>query len=986
MIKAPKKLIEVSIPLASINAAAAREKNNPFLSKHPRSIHTWWARRPFTAARAVLFAQLVNDPGGQRGWDSRRGITKEKARLERERLFKIIEDLVQWENTTNEEVLGAARREIERSWRETCEMNRGEPGFDPEKMPAFHDPFAGGGAIPLEAQRLGLEAHASDLNPVAVAIEKAMIEIPPRFAGRAPIGPDAVNAKDAKKNVKPAKDELGLFANTSAYPRLRAENGEWPGATGLAEDVRRYGAWMCDEAKQRIGHLYPEVEITREMVAARPDLKPYVGRKLTVIAWLWARTVKSPHPAFADCDVPLVSSFILSSKKGKEVWLEPVVNGKTWRFRVRTGTPPQGAENGTKLGSKTANFRCLVSGATIEGGYIKSEGRAGRMGSRLMAVVLEGNRSRVYVEAQPGMEELAKSEKPNWRPSGNVPRHLTGGTCVPYGLDEWHKLFTDRQLVALNCFLDLVQEARAKVLADAKTAFWADDGIRLADGGSGPTAYADAVATYCALAVSRWTDFMNSCCGWNVTNENLRVLFNRQAIPMSWDYAETNPLGSMGTFQSCLENVYESFQSLAPETAGFAFQADAQNQEVSEGKIISTDPPYYDNIAYADLSDFFYAWLRRGLRNIYPSLFATVETPKDEELVASPYRHGDAQQAEAFFMDGMTATLKNLARHATPAFPVTIYYAYKQSKTGDSGTSNAGWETFLEAVIQAGFEITRTWPMRTEKQGRSISNGTNALASSIVLVCRKRPTDAKSCQRREFLKLLRERMPDALEEMEGGEGRTAQVSPVDRPQAVIGPGMEVFSSFSEVLNADGSRMGAGDAIREINRFLDPEGGFDPETQFCLDWFRARGWDEGPSGDAITMAQGQGLAVSSVVDAGVLRSRGGKTALIHWRDYPQDYDPERDAHRPAWEVLHHLVRIHQKRGSGAAGAFLSLVQEQGEAARRLAYRLYTLCERKGLAEDARPYNELAGAWEDVSSAAARAAAAAPKKQEQLELGL
>ena len=978
MIKAPKKLIEVTLPLKAINAAAAREKS--IRHGHPSTLHLWWARRPLAAARAVLFAQLVNDPGGQRGWDSRKGITKEKAQQERERLFKIIEDLVLWPNTPElqkrfDAAVAAARREIERSWRETCEMNPGEPGFDPDKLPAFHDPFAGGGAIPLEAQRLGLEAYASDLNPVAVLINKAMIEIPPRFAGRAPIGPEPGGAS------RPGEPYQSTFSGVAAQR-------DWPGASGLAEDIRRYGAWMREEAKKSIGHLYPKVKITKAMAEGRPDLKRYVGRDLTVIAWLWARTVKSPHPNFADCDVPLVSSFVLSSKDGKEVWLEPIVDGKNWRFVVRIGKPPQGATNGTKSG-RGANFKCILSGAELGSDYLREEGCAKRTGQRLFAVVLEGDRGRVFIEPQLGMETLAQSAKPIWRPASKLPDDPRNFWTPNYGLTTYGDLFTDRQLVALNTFLDLVQEARGKVLADAKSAFWADDGVRLADGGSGPTAYADAVTMYLGMTVSRLSEQFNTGCRWKESKTQVVGVFGRQAIPMVWDFAENNIFNNAaGDFGTSLASLTDAIQSLPCGTQGAVSQADAQTQIVSQGKIVSTDPPYYDNIAYADLSDFFYVWMRRGLRSIYPELFAGIDTPKEEELVALRYRHGDENKAEAFFLDGMTATMKNLAAQAHPAFPVTIYYAYKQSESSSAGTGNAGWETFLEAVIRAGFQIVRTWPMRTELSNRPIASGTNALASSIVLVCRKRSSNEKVGDRREFLKALRERMPEALEEMEGGEGKIAQVSPVDRPQAVIGPGMEVFSSFSEILNADGSRMTVHDAILEINRWLDPDGGFDPETQFCRDWFRAQGWGEGPSGDAITMAQGQGLAVNAVIDAGVLRSRGGKTALIHWRDYPEDYDPTRDRHRPAWEVCHHLVRIHQKRGSGAAGAFLALVQEQGEAARRLSYQLHTLCERKGLAEDARPYNELVAAWDDIAAAAAKAIAAAPKKpkQEQLQLGI
>ncbi len=475
-----KKLIEVALPLEAINAASAREKS--IRHGHPSTLHLWWARRPLAAARAVIFSQMVDDPSEYAAellandapfkrraerelkrrlaaWEARgaddveRGarpeLTDVAADLERQRLSALIEELVKWENTTNEEVLQQAREEIWKSWRRTCAENADHPRarelFDRRKLPAFHDPFAGGGSLPLEAQRLGLEAHASDLNPVAVLINKAMIEIPPRFAGREPVNPEWQRKSPEEKALK-----------------------EWKGAAGLAEDVRYYGQWMRDEAEKRIGHLYPKVEVTAEMAKRRPDLKPYVGRKLTVIAWLWARTVKSPNPAFAEVDVPLASTFMLSTKEGKEAYVEPVIEDGGYRFTVKVGKPKDAerAKNGTKL-SRGANFQCLMSGTPIAGDYIKAEGRAGRMGARLMAIVAEGDRGRVYLETTPEHEAVAEEAKPWWKPEGDVPPRLTGGTCVPYGLSTWGDLFTPRQLVALTTFSDLVGEAMQQVRRDA---------------------------------------------------------------------------------------------------------------------------------------------------------------------------------------------------------------------------------------------------------------------------------------------------------------------------------------------------------------------------------------------------------------------------------------------------------------------------------------------------------------------------------------
>ena len=974
---APKKLIESALPLDDINREAAREKS--IRHGHPSTLHLWWARRPLAAARAVLFAQLVNAP---------------KTKKRKEELFDLIRELVKWENSNDEALLARARKEIMASWRETCAEhgNDAAAGYDPHRLPAFHDPFAGGGAIPLEAQRLGLEAYASDLNPVAVMINKAMIEIPPRFAGRAPIGP-----------LPP-----GEPAQADALVT-------WPGATGLAEDVRRYGYWMREEAKKRIGHLYPPVEVTAEMAQGRPDLKPYVGRKLTVIAWLWARTVKSPDPRFRNVHVPLVSSYVLSKKTGKEVWMEPVVEGDKWRFEIRLGKPPDWAEKGNKTNTRSSvTFKCLLSGMPIPGDDIKTLGQQGKIGQRLIAIVCEGDRGRVYIPALPAHEQVAATAKPTWRPSGKISaRRITGGTCVPYGLDEWGKLFTDRQLVALDTFSDLVQEARGKALADA-TAAWGETGgtgvppvqngrdgrspsnrspcscsssghfpsghpLSLADGGAGALAYADAVAVYQAFAVDKCTDYWSNVCSWHASGEKMRNSFGRQAITMAWDYAECNPLcDSTGNWMAMSDWVWEVVKHSPTFANGSAAQSDAQTQSISQDKIISTDPPYYDNISYADWSDFFYVWLRRSLRNIFPSVFATMATPKDEELVAVPYRHGGVEAAEKFFLNGMTATMRNLAERAQPDFPVTIYYAFKQSDTDADGTSNAGWETFLEALMRAGFSITGTWPMRTEMANRQVGMDSNALASSIVLVCRKRPADAPETTRREFLTELKEAMPKALAEMKGGTEEASPVAPVDLAQAAIGPGMEVFSKYAAVRKADGSAMSVHEAIVEINKYVgDGNPGPDPATLFCQDWLATHGWAAGPFGDANTLAQAKGTTVDRVADAGVIVSGAGKVRLVRPRDYPEGYDPTADRNRPLWEACHHLVAAFDRGGSRAAGALLAKMPEVEEDARDLCYALYTLCERKGWAEDARAYNQIMAAWTSVQEAARAAAAASPR---------
>ncbi|TCS97627.1 putative DNA methylase [Tepidimonas ignava] len=952
-IKTPKKLIEVALPLDAINQAAAREKS--IRHGHPSTLHLWWARRPLAAARAVIFAQMVNDPGYERHLG--RGVNKQQAAAERERLFKLIEDLVQWENTNNEQVLAAAREEIWKSWRETCALNKNHPQaaelFNPDRLPAFHDPFAGGGALPLEAQRLGLESYASDLNPVAVTINKAMIEIPPRFAGRAPVGP------------RPAGE------------RQTPLHEDWSGAKGLAEDVRRYGAWMREQAQRRIGHLYPPVTITPELAHGRPDLQPLVGQTLTVIAWLWARTVQSPNPAFSHVAVPLASTFVLSSKPGKEAYVEPVVEGDTYRFTVQVAGNPgfdkaayARAKSGTKL-ARGANFECLLSKTPIDGDYIKAEGRAGRMGARLMAIVAEGPRGRIYLPPLPEHEEIARKAQPEWRPETALPDDPRNFWTIGYGLTKYGDLFTPRQLVALTTFSDLVAEAIERCRQDALAAGIPDDGRGLDAGGSGATAYAQAVGVYLGIALSRLTDICNALCRWEASKTQVRNLFGRQAIPMLWDFAENNVFAAAaGDYGTSLGNMVRALLELPAKGLAHALQADAQSQNISINKVISTDPPYYDNIGYADLSDFFYVWLRRVLRPIFPGLFATLAVPKAEELVATPYRHGSKEAAERFFLEGMTRALANLACQAHPAFPVTIYYAFKQSETEDeAGTASTGWETFLEAVIRAGFAITGTWPMRTELGNRMIGSGTNALASSIVLVCRKRAADAPTVSRREFIRELNATLPEALEAMTRG-GVHSPVAPVDLSQAIIGPGMAIFSQYAAVLEADGTPMRVKTALQLINRYL-AEDDFDADTQFCLHWFEQHGWSAGKYGEADVLARAKGTAVDALAQAGVAQAAKGSVRLVKWREYPADWSPEHDARTPVWEALHQLIRALNDGGETDAGRLLARMPDRAEPIRALAYRLYTLCERQGWAEEARAYNELVTAWSGIEQAAAEA---------------
>ncbi len=956
----PKKLIEVALPLDAINTAAAKEK--AIRQGHPSSLHLWWARRPLAAARAVIFSQLINDPedlwrcqnpGVEPNKQTRGHWTKARARL-----FKIIEELVLWENATNERVLDNAREEIRKSWREVCELNSNHPHatelFDPRKMPGLHDPFAGGGAIPLEAQRLGLEAYASDLNPVAVLINRAMIEFPPLFAGMAPVNP-----KSQRKS--------GLIAS------------EWSGLKGVAEDVAYYGEIVRKAVEVRIGSAYPNPTITESITRTRPELSKHTGNELPVIAWIWVRTVPSPNPAFSSEYVPLASTFVLSQKKGSETYVVPRIEKDRYWFEVMVGPLPDHACNGTKLGR--GNFACILSGAPISSSYIKEMAQAGKMKHRLMAIAAKAGNGRIYLSPTDEDEFAANAIKP----PDNVAdvtffADALGFRIGNYGMSKWKDLFTNRQLLALTEFSDSIVETREQIInaaRDARKRFPEQFG-GVQDEAS-IQRYANMICVYLTFALDKLADLSNSLCRWESIAQCPRQLFGRQAIPMVWDFAEGNPLGdSSGSWQVCLDGISRAvdkcFGALPVNLPiGMASQADASSQTISNGKIISTDPPYYDNIGYADLSDFFYIWQRRTLKSFLPDLFATISVPKVEELVATPARHGGRESAEHFFLDGMTKVMQNLADNAHPAFPVTIFYAFKQSETTEeSGTSSTGWITFLEAVLRAGFAIQGTWPMRTENATRLRGQSSNALASSVVLVCQKRDVDAPTTSRRDFVRELNSSLPIAVDAMtRESEGLPSPVAPVDLSQAVIGPGMSVFSKYAAVLEADGNPMTVETAYRLINRFL-MEGDFDGDTQFCLHWFDQHGWEPGGFGLADVLARAKSTSVSGLVDAGVLTSNSGKVQLLRPADFSADWNPEKDHRIPIWEVLHQLIRTFRANGESAAGQLLSQpsIESRAEAARQLAYRLYTLCERKGWAEDARSYNELVTSWAAIESHASR----------------
>ena len=919
-----KKLIEVALPLEKINAESAREKS--IRHGHPSTLHLWWARRPLAAARAVIWSSLVDDPSSH----PEKFPTEEDQNKERQRLFKILEDLVVWENSNNEDILNAAKAEILKS--------------TDNNPPALLDPFAGGGAIPLEAQRLGLEAHAHDLNPVAVTINKAMIEIPPRFAGKAPVNPDA---------------------------QVSAMRNGWSRAQGLAEDVRYYGEWMKQEAYKRIGHLYPKVKVPHEQG----------GGEATVIAWIWARTVKCPNPA-CGCEMPLASSFVLSKKKGKEAWIEPQFDYEakkiTYKVRLGKGKVPEAPKT-----ARGAKFKCIMCGETTTDDYIKQESVNGRMGSVLMGIVAEGKHGRLYVSPTEEHVLAAQCSKPEGEyPEQRLPYDPRNIWCVNYGLDTYDKLFTNRQLTALTTFSELVSEAQAKAEADAVAAGMKNDHLPLCNGGDGARAYGEAVGVYLALLVDKLADLCNSLNRWEPIAQCPRQLFARQAIPMVWDHAEGNPFSdSSGSWSVLLRNIMRCFEAdsfnFGRDSAGIAIQSDAQTDCGLRNIMISTDPPYYDNIGYADLSDFFYVWMRQSLKDTYPELFSTMLVPKVEELIATPYRHdGSVEKAKSFFEDGMLSACKQMYQYAREDVPVTIYYAYKQSDTDDRGTASSGWETMLGAIVNAGFSITGTWPMNTECSSRSISQGTNALASSIVLVCRKRPEDAPQTTRRNLVSQLRRELRPALQKLQ-----SSNIAPVDLAQSAIGPGMGVFSRYRRVLEADGSVMTVRSALQVINEevdlyFNEKVGSLDAASRFCVDLYTQCAYNNIKYGEAEILANAKSTSIPMMAAHGVLYAKAGVVHLMERSELPTAVDSNEST---VWLLTQQLTHAMATGGIEACAKIVWGIFGSGaEAAKDLAYRLYTIAERKGWTEEGYAYNALVVAWPDIQSRAAAMKAETPEQ--------
>ncbi len=896
-----KKLIEVALPLAVINAESAREKSIRY--GHPSTLHLWWARRPLAAARAVLWASLVDDPSA----NPDRFPTLEDQEVERKRLLGLLERLVPWEAASDPRIMAEAREEI----RNSCG----------KQLPTILDPFGGGGAIPLEAMRLGLPTFTGDLNPVAVLIQRAMLEIPGRFAGRTPV-----------------------------HPHARTAQAVWEGARGLAADVEAYGHWMRDEAQRRIGSYYPDVDLLD-------------GTRGKPVAWIWARAVKSPDPSWPGA-VPLVRSWVLAKKGGKAtVWVEPVVDpvSKSVEYVIRTqGVVPEPSVD-------RGNGVCVATGAPIPGSYIKAEANAGRMSEILIAVVAEGPGGRRYVA--PTADNLGPlAPDPKTAVSGPVPRHLTGGTCAVYGLDDWSKLFTRRQMLALTTFSDLLPEVRARVVADAGLS---DDLARFRDGGSGPEAYADAVVTYLAFALDKATNLWSSLVGWMNDRGALREVFARQAIPMTWDFAEANPFsGRGGDWNLFIDKIRMAIEASPTDGRAETAQRDARARIAEVGQcVISTDPPYYDNISYADLSDFFFVWMRRNLGSVWPDECATLATPKADELIANQHRAGSKKAANAHFETGMSEVFKVAAANSNPDFPATIFYAFKATETTEAGVTSTGWETFLTGLLDSGYAISATWPMRTESPGRIVALGTNALASSIVLACRPRRLSAPMATRGEFVAALRSEMEPAVHLLQA-----ENIAPVDLAQSAIGPGIAIFSRYARVVEADGSTMNVRAALGLINEVLaevlsGEESEFDADTRFALTWFEQYGHNPGPFGDADLLSRAKDTTVAGVATAGIVASRDGKVRLVERGELPSGWDPRVDERLTVWETTQHLIRALDSSETEAASLLERIGAGLGDRSRQLAYLLYGICDRKKWPEEAGAYNMIVTAWPEISRLAA-----------------
>jgi len=905
-----RKLIEVALPLEAINRESAREKS--IRHGHPSTLHLWWARRPLAACRAVIFAQLVDDPSSHPSDFP----TEELQSKERLRLFEIMERLVAWENIKDGRLLAEARAEIEKSVG--------------KELPPIYDPFAGGGSIPLEAQRLGLPSFASDLNPVAVLLNKALIEIPPQWTGRPPVYPGAVEEKI-----------------------------DWPSASGLAKDVVEYGNWIRSKALERIGEIYPSVRSSS-------------GVEKQPIVWIWARTILCPNPA-CQINMPLVRSFWLSNKKNNVAWIKTSVKDRKVEFEVsheKSGPPLEGTV------SKTGAV-CIACETAVPLAYVRNEGREGRMHEVLMAVIADLETGRSYLSPDPDQTRAAKVTRPESVLETELPEKALGFRVQAYGMTQHRDLFTDRQLYAMDTLSNLVKEAKIEIEQDALKAGL--DSVYAEK-------YSTSVAIYLGLAVGRCADYNSTICTWIIDGQTIRNTFARHAVPMTWDFAEVNVLGdATGNWNGQIKWISKVLENLVRGNAGQVAQVSATDVTYPKNVVVSTDPPYYDNIGYADLSDFFYVWLRNSLGTLVPGLMGTVLTPKTEELIATPFRFdGSKTAAEKFFQEGFVSTFTRIRKSHNPEIPLTIFYAFKQSEEDDSGTASTGWETMLNGILESGFSINATWPMRTERGTRMLSSGTNALASSIILACRPKSPSAEAATRRSFLASLKSELPKALKELQQGN-----IAPVDLAQATIGPGMSIFSRYSQVLEADGSKMSVRTALAMINQVLDEvlseqEGDFDSETRFCVKWFTQFGWTEGNAGEADVLSRAVNTSVSSLERGGIFRATAGKAKLIQPEDLSLNWDPAQDKSISVWEVT--LRVAHAISTQGAAKAQEWFLASRGrvdmESVKELSYLLFSICEKRAWTETAILFNALGTSWMDISQPAS--VKSAPSIQEALEI--
>ena len=911
-----KKLIEVNIPLQAINVESAKDAS--LTHGHPSTLHRYWARRPLAACRAVIFASMVDDPSECKDEFP----TEPEQNAERNRLHNIIKRLVIWKTCNDENLLAEARYEIAysaaRNNGENLNVFREKFKNDPKAVlkylrdhcPAVYDPFCGGGSIPLEAQRLGLRARASDLNPLPVLLNKAMIELPPKFHDQNPVNPDA--------------DPLGMFTGTGRN-RTRAP---WKGTAGLAADIRYYGTWMREEAYKRIGHLYPKAQL--------PD-----GTSATVVAWLWARTVPCSNPA-CGLQMPLVKTFQLSKKKGNEHWTKPIIDRESNTISWVVQTNSEGVPKSTV--NRTGAY-CCGCGTAVKLAYVREQAKIGRMREVMTAVVTESENGKLFLSPIDAYIQAARQVKSNWKPRQVIMKNPKVSGLL-YGMTHWHQLFTERQLTALSVFSDLLSEVRHQITEGGAT-----------------KEYTDAICTYLTLAIGRTAESGCSFTWWENQGEKIPPVFARQAIPMTWDFAETNPFSSSTqNWKSQIDWIAKVIQNLPISTnSGTVYQADATTtRHTTDGPIIVTDPPYYDNIQYADLSDFFYVWLRPLLRDIYPDLFSGMMTPRDEEIVAAPRFENPAQH----FENSLGKALGQIRQHCSDEFPSSIFYAYKQQEEDHDGTTSTGWETILTATVNAGFQIVATWPLRTERI-RGLKTEVNALASSIVLVCRPRREDAPSTTRNEFLQELKKEMPPALDRLT----RIANIRPVDLAQAAIGPGMEVYSRYSKVTRISGEIVPIREVLTHINNEITAyhekeTGELDPESQFCLTWLQQHGYIEGNYGDALVLATAKAVDIDTMHDKVLLKDRS-KVQLLK----PEEYaDRENSENMTAWEgclkMVWHLSGVEKSGGISGCTAVARAMRDY-ESAKRLARVLYAYYEARGDAESAARYNNLVTQWQYIS---------------------